>query len=410
MRSKERVIMILLIVLIVFLCGFIVFSLKPFISINLEYNSNNSTNKVSASESSTTSKANKDVAPANKVVQNQIPVVPITHIATPKVVKAVYLTNWVAGSPKLATPIFNLVKKTELNSVVVDIKDSTGRIGFTIPGKEIAELGSIQKRVRDIKSLIYNLHKDGIYVIGRISTFQDPYLTKIRPGWALKKASDGAVWENSKSLAFLDPTNPSVENYILNIALGAYSIGFDEINFDYIRYPSDGDIKNIDYNLKPGETRADNIEKFFEFIHTNMKKNKDIPISVDLFGMTTEVNDDMGIGQVWGKAMPYFDYICPMLYPSHYSTGHLGFANPAEHPYEIISNSLSKAIKKSKAINQNVNKIRPWLQDFDLGAVYDKSMVNTEIKAVYDADLASWTLWSPENKYDNGVLKLENNN
>jgi len=225
-----------------------------------------------------------------------------------------------------------------------------------------------------------------------------------------KKKSDGAIWKNSKGLSFLDPTNKNVYKYILAIALGAYNEGFDEINFDYVRYPSDGDTKNINYNFQKGQTRSNNIENFFKFISTGMKKNKDIPISVDLFGLTTEVKDDMGIGQVWEKALPYFDFISPMIYPSHYSSGHLGYKNPAEYPYEVVyAKALSSAIKRTKLDGQNINKIRPWIQDFNLGAIYNKKMIKLEIKAVYDSGLSSWMLWDPTNRYNSGALKLENN-
>jgi hypothetical protein len=130
-------------------------------------------------------------------------------------------------------------------------------------------------------------------------------------------------------------------------------------------------------------------------------------MSADLFGLTTEATDDMGIGQVWEKAMPYFDFIAPMIYPSHYPPGQDGFKNPAEHPYEIINKALIGAIKKTKLINQPITKIRPWLQDFNLGAKYTADMVKAQMKAVYDNGLTSWMLWNPNNKYTPGALTLE---
>jgi hypothetical protein len=130
-------------------------------------------------------------------------------------------------------------------------------------------------------------------------------------------------------------------------------------------------------------------------------------MSADLFGLTTEATDDMGIGQVWERAYPYFDYLAPMVYPSHYPAGHMGYSNPSTHPYEVINKALISGIAKITKIGGDKNKIRPWLQDFDLGATYTKEMVQAQIKAVYDNGLKSWMLWDPSNKYTPQALKLE---
>ena len=151
------------------------------------------------------------------------------------------------------------------------------------------------------------------------------------------------------------------------------------------------------------------MEEFFKTLSTEVKKDQNIPISADLFGLTTEAKDDMGIGQVWEKALPYFDFLDPMIYPSHYPPGQDGYKNPAEHPYEIINKALQGAVLKTKNANQDINKIRPWLQDFDLGAVYTKEMVDAQIQATYDNGLKSWMLWDSKNKYTPSALKLEVN-
>jgi hypothetical protein len=166
-------------------------------------------------------------------------------------------------------------------------------------------------------------------------------------------------------------------------------------------------MKDINYNLTSGQTRADNIEKFFKYISTELKKDENIPISADLFGLTTEATDDMGIGQVWEKALPYFDFVCPMVYPSHYPSGYSGYKNPALYPYGVINKALISAVAKTKSSGQNIAKIRPWIQDFDLGATYTKDMIKAEIKAVYDNGLNSWMLWDPSNKYTPSALELE---
>lgn len=332
-----------------------------------------------------------------------------SHIETPSAVKAVYISSWVAGSPSFRDAIIKLIDETELNAVVIDIKDSTGRISFGVDDLLVSRYGSSENRIANIHALVEMLHKKNIYIIGRISVFQDPYMTKIKPEWAITKKSDGTVWKDRKGLSFLDPANKNVHDYIIALAHESYRYGFDEINFDYIRYPSDGNLKDINYHLVDGKTRADNIESFFKYLNKEMKKNNNIPMSADVFGLTTEVSDDMGIGQVWEKTFPYFDYLSPMIYPSHYPPGHAGFKNPAAYPYEVIKRALEGAIAKTNAMGGDIQKIRPWLQDFDMGATYTKELVRAQIKATYDVKLTSWMLWDPRNKYTREALLLETN-
>lgn len=386
------------------LCGVIVYYVPSFVSSKVNY--------VSSSDLAGENILNNEIVSDKKIkpeTQIVIPpiIIPVTHIKTPEVVKALYMSSWVAGSEKFRNSLIKMVDDTELNTVVIDIKDSTGRIGFNVDNEEIQKIGSIEKRISNIRQLTNMLHEKNIYIIGRISVFQDPYLTNEKPEWAITKKSDGGIWKDRKGLSFLDPTKPEVHNYILKLALASYEEGFDEINFDYIRYPSDGNMKDIDYRLVEGQTRADNIENFFKFISTEIKKEKNIPISADLFGLTTEAMDDMGIGQVWERALPYFDFLSPMVYPSHYASGYLGYKNPGQYPYEVIYKSISSAIDRTKIANQDIKKIRPWLQDFDIGAVYTKEMIQAQMKALSDLGISSWMLWDPSNKYTLGALKVE---
>jgi len=398
---------ILIISLIFIICGvFIYCKLPKVFSNDIEYNINQDVSQNNDGEKIINDNIEGlDAGDMTSNTSNSL--IPVTHLKTPESVKALYMSGWVAGSNKFRDSLIKIVDETELNTVVVDIKDSTGRISFTTDNPDIQKIGSSENRIKDIKELISLLHSKNIYVVGRISTFQDAYLTKLRPEWAIKKISDGEVWKDRKGLSFLDPTNKNVQQYILNLALYSYGVGFDEINLDYIRYPSDGNIKDINYNLATGETRSDNMEKFFKYFSSEIKKNENIPISGDVFGLTTEAKDDMGIGQVWEKTIPYFDFVCPMVYPSHYPSGHAGYKNPALYPYEVINRALASAIVKTKAINQDVSKIRPWLQDFDMGTTYTKELIKAEMKATYDNGLDSWMLWDPSNKYTPSALKLE---
>lgn len=408
MKSKKGKIRVILGVVVVFLFGVIIYYIPSIVSSRFEYTTNTE-NNIKAVVDNLINEDKIDPVEDGKKEDFEKPIIaPVTHIKTPEVVKAVYISSWVAGSENFRNSIIKLIDETELNAIVIDIKDSTGRIAFNLPNEEIIKLGSIERRISNIRYLTNLLHEKNIYVIGRISVFQDPYLTKVKPEWAITRKSDGAVWKDRKGLSFLDPTKEEVHKYILDIALGSYNEGFDEINFDYIRYPSDGNMKDINYHLKEGEKREDKIEEFFKFISTEIKKEVDIPISADLFGLTTEAFDDMGIGQVWEKAIPYFDFVSPMVYPSHYPSGYMGYKNPSAYPYEVIYRSISAAINRTKEMNEDINKIRPWLQDFDMGATYTKELVRAQMKALNDLGLYSWMLWDPANKYTPGALTIEN--
>lgn len=403
--KKNNIKNFIIIILALIVCGVVVYFIKPVLYTNgVEYNRDQALPSDKVKDNSLI----KDEV--NAVEDIPINQTPISHINTPEKVKALYMSSWVAGSENFRNSLVKIVDQTELNAVVIDIKDSTGRIGFAIDDPYIKEIGSVENRIKNIRSLTNLLHSKGIYIIGRVSVFQDPYLTNLKPEWAIKRMSDGKVWKDRKGLSFLDPTNKEVHKYILTIALDSYNEGFDEINFDYIRYPSDGDMKDINYNLAQGKTRSDNLEEFFKYLSQEIKKAGDIPISADVFGLTTEAKDDMGIGQVWEKIIPHFDFICPMVYPSHYPAGHAGYKNPALYPYEVISRALQGANTKTKAIGENTDKIRPWLQDFDLGATYTKDLVRAQMKATYDNGLDSWMLWDPSNKYTPSALLLETTN
>jgi hypothetical protein len=352
-------------------------------------------------------KGNQDVA--SQIVA--VPLLqPITHISTPKDVKAVYVSAWTAGTPKYRDHIISMIDSTELNSIVIDVKDSTGKISFEVNDPYLKEFGAEERRIRDIRGLTNILHSKNIYIIGRISVFQDSFMANKKPEWSITKKSDGSVWEDRKGLSFMDPANEDVRKYIVAIAKEAYAVGFDEINFDYIRYPSDGNIKDINYRLAEGTTRADNIQKFFENLNKEVKEPDSIPMSADLFGLvTTDTTSDLGIGQVLEKAMPYFDYIAPMVYPSHFAPGWNGFKVPAQKPYETINVSMKKSVERAIAAGFTAEKIRPWLQDFSIKdngyyVKYTPEMVRDQIKGANDAGLTSWMLWDPSNRYSPSAL------
>jgi len=330
----------------------------------------------------------------------------VIHIKTPNSVKGLYMTACVASVPSLRAKLSELFVSTEINSVVIDIKDYSGTISIPTENKELRTNTKIGCYVSDIKDFIASLHDKGVYVIGRITVFQDPYYSKLHPELAVKRASDGAVWKDHKGLSFIDVSAKPYWKYISDLGHEAIALGFDELNFDYIRFPSDGDMTNISYPWSGKLEKKEALRLFFGYLKKQFR-DTGVKLSADLFGMTTTNTDDLNIGQYLEYTLPYFDYLSPMVYPSHYPAGHAGYKNPSQYPYEVINRALKGAILKTTPSGENIKKIRPWLQDFDMGAVYTKEMVQAQIKAVYDNGLNSWMLWDPSNKYTRSALKLE---
>ena len=328
----------------------------------------------------------------------------VTHLPTPEPLKAIYMTSYVAGHKDLRSALMKLIQETELNAVVIDIKDYSGRIAFPVNDPELHSVGASEKRIADLDDFLEELHRKGIYIIGRISVFQDSFLVGKRPAWAVKRESDKTVvWKDYKGVQWLDAGNHEVWEYIVRLAKESYTRGFDELNFDYIRFPSDGNMNDIFYPMSEGRVKAEVIREFFSYLRESLAGTSAI-LSADLFGMTTTNKDDLNIGQILEYALPYFDYISPMVYPSHYPATFLGFANPAANPYEVVKYSMDEAYRRASTTPL---KLRPWLQDFDIGADYDAEKVRAQMKAVYDAGLTSWMLWAPSNRYTKDALLPE---
>lgn len=338
-----------------------------------------------------------------EVKDREISNLSVDHIKTPNSVKAIYMTSCVASTPSLRNKLSELFVNTEINSVVIDIKDYSGRLSIPTKDKELQTNTKAGCFIPDIKDFISSLHKKGVYVIGRITVFQDPYYSKLHPELAVKKASDGSVWKDRKGLSFIDVSAKPYWEYISKISYESIDIGFDELNFDYIRFPSDGNMEDISYPWSKKMEKKEALRLFFGYLKKQFR-DTNVKISADLFGMTTTNTDDLNIGQYLEYALPYFDYVAPMVYPSHYPPTWNGIKNPAEKPYEVVHYSMEKAFERASTTPE---KLRPWLQDFNLGATYTAGMVRAQIKAVYDVGLDSWMLWSASNKYTAGALNAK---
>jgi hypothetical protein len=371
------------------------------------------------------SKANlASVATSTNIPETPIvPVKIIKHKKIPDFVKGIYMTACVAGTPSFRAKLLKLAKETEINSIIIDVKDYTGTVSFKTDHPSFIDNAGTGCKVSDMAEFIETLHNNDIYVIGRITAFQDPYLAKIHPDWAVKKNSDKNInWKDGKGISYIDAGNKEMWKYLVDLGKESYAIGFDEINYDYIRFPSDGDMKDIYFPwsnnilisniarpaigtstpvVKGGKSIV--MRSFFEYLHENFK-DTGIIISADLFGMTATNYDDLNIGQVIEDAAPNFDFVAPMVYPSHYPSGFNGYKNVNEHPYDIVNYSMAIAAKRLVAIGESPLKLRPWLQDNDYPVHYTPEMVRAQIQATYDAGLTSWMLWDAGNTYTQAAL------
>lgn len=377
----------------------------------------------------------------------------ISHVPLPQQVKAIYMTSCVAGTPSFRQKLIALMQETEINSVVIDIKDYSGTISFPpesqewLPAWQEARCGT-----RDMKELVKLLHDNGIFTIARITVFQDSFYAPKHPELAVQR-KDGSVWKDNKGLSFIDVAATEYWDHMIELSKDVYNLGFDEINYDYVRYPSDGPMDNIAFPKSMageyGNDKPANLEAFFKYLnerlsdetlfskyrHENTGRETSTPwTSVDLFGMTTTNTDDLSIGQVIERAAPYFDFIAPMVYPSHYPKSFLGLGNPNDHPYEVVKHAMSSGVDRMTASTTVVNsfvhrpiditnasgtvswtgtyekpvypasKLRTWIQDFDYGGDYDANDVRAQIQASYDSGVMDWMVWAPSNIYTKAAL------
>lgn len=345
----------------------------------------------------------------------------------PEIIRALYLTSWSGGSTKKLNYVIDLAKRSPINAVVIDIKDYSGYVSYDTDVSDLERYGAEEKRILDIDNTIRTLHDAGIYVIARVTVFQDPLLAEARPDLAVQDSrsslEDPTPWKDRKGISWVDSSSREVWDYNIAVARDAIAHGFDEINFDYIRFPSDGNLETMRFSSWD-KTRPmhEVIREFFAYLHERVNE---VPISADLFGLTTTAMDDLGIGQVIEDAYEYFDFVSPMVYPSHYAPGSYGYAKPALYPYEIVYGSLLGAMKRlyppsvliassTTSTTQEIApekkfiaKLRPWLQDFDLGADYTADMIQAQIRATRDAtkdDYVGYMLWAPSNVYTQGGI------
>ncbi|MDR0485977.1 MAG: putative glycoside hydrolase [Elusimicrobiota bacterium] len=314
-------------------------------------------------------------------------------------IRGIHLSSWMSGSGKQNRAVIEMIKKSELNAVVIDLKETDGQIC-------ISDIDSVYKGkisynlIPNLSGFIKELKENNIYIIARIVAFRDNSMPRKDPSLAVKTPS-GAIWTDKNRIAWLDPYNPEAWDYILKIAERASELGFDEIQFDYIRFPTDGDLSTARYSNK-NHSNSESSKAIVSFLkEANRRlKARGVKISIDTFGLTV-TGDDMGIGQKISDMAQWVDFISPMVYPSHYAKGAYGASEPNKAPYRIVYESMKDAVKRIPA-----EKFRPWLQDFTIfNYKYGKDQVRAQIQACYDNGIGSWLLWNPRCIYTVSALK-----
>lgn len=315
--------------------------------------------------------------------------------------KGILMTGYTAGGTRF-DDLLELIERTELNAVVIDIKDERGEISWMPRSKQtrMAGAGFPKIRDRDLAPRIRRLKRSGVYVIGRIVTFQDSFLSRVRPDLAIQNL-DGGLWETRKGLTWLDPYASEAQDYNIALAAEAIELGFDEIQFDYIRFPTDGDTTKMWFGHRDERVPHDVIRDFLERARAQIVP-RGAYISTDLFGLVALVADDLGIGQKLELIAREVDYVSLMVYPSHYNLGEYGIPDPEKDPYKTVSLSLRDAKRRIEGTGA---KLRPWLQDFTLRVPYTPKEVRDQIDATEDLGVNQWLLWNAVNRYSEDALK-----
>ncbi|MFA9462987.1 MAG: putative glycoside hydrolase [Velocimicrobium sp.] len=319
----------------------------------------------------------------------------------PVSVHGIYVTGPKAGSSSM-DELISLVEDTKLNAMVIDVKNDAGEITYKMDLESVKEIGAAKNYITDMPNLIKTLKSKGIYLIARVVAFKDPILAEERPELALK-GKDGSIFRDKSGLAWVNPYETKVWDYLLEVSKQAASLGFDEIQYDYIRFSTDSHMKQVDFGeAAKSKSKEDVITEFTKYMYENLS-NLGVYVSADVYGIVINSPIDQKIvGQNYKNMAENLDYICPMIYPSHYADGSFGVEHPDLDPYAIVNKALNDSVlvlSDTKAAT-----VRPWLQDFTATwlsshQTYGKEQVESQIQAVEDAGYDEWILWNGSNRY-----------
>ena len=346
-------------------------------------------------------------APAETVDEEKNPALSVVSEG----VRGIYISGPVAGDPYMEK-LLALIDETELNAVVIDVKNDEGRLTYRPETGTALEIGACVRYIEDMPALLAGLKEHNIYTIARVAAFKDPVLAKARPELALRHQNGTPVKEGGGA-AWVNPCSPAVWDYLEEVALDAADVGFDEVQFDYVRFPTGRSMDQVDYGVSGEVVRTDVIAQFLEQI-TGSLHERGVLVSADVFGtVITNQADGSLIGQDYVQLASIVDYICPMVYPSHYSSGAFGLDVPDREPYQAVLSALSDSRMALSGQESQHDGVRAWLQDFTATWVeghidYGPEELRAQIQAVYDAGYTDWLLWNAKNSYTaEGLLKAD---
>jgi len=323
-------------------------------------------------------------------------------------VKALYVNAWAFGSSKLSH-LVRLADSTEINAFVVDVKDDTGCLLYASEVQVARDVGATRcVRARDARARLDTLRAHAIYAIARIVVAKDPLLAEHRPQWSVKHR-DGGPWRDRIGSAWVDAYNDSVWIYAAQLAEEAVRLGFDEVQFDYVRFPDEPRemmATAIFPSRRPGETQRAAVRASVAMLVQRLEP-LGVPVTFDIFGLTASATGDLGIGQVWEDFITVADVVLPMVYPSHYYRGSYGYERPNANPYAIVKNALGEALARSRPHAKSAT-IRPFLQAFTLGRRlprYTPHEIREQVRAAEELGITSWVLWNPRSVYQRDALR-----
>ena len=328
-------------------------------------------------------------------------------------IKGLYVNAWAFGSSKL-WQLVRLADETEVNAFVIDVKDDTGCLLYPSSVPTAQQIGANNcVRAKDARARLDTLATHGIYTIARIVVAKDPLLAERKPAWSVKERDTGGLWRDRINIAWVDAYNDSVWIYSAQLAAEAVRMGFQEVQFDYVRFPDEPRERMataIFPSHKAGQTQREAVREHVALLKDRLRP-LGVPVTFDIFGLTASVTTgDLGIGQVWEDFVRVADVVLPMVYPSHYYRGAFGYAWPNGQPYHIVRSALTDALHRSRPLPGSA-EIRPFLQAFTLGRRlprYTPFEIREQIRAAEDLGITSWVLWNPRSVYQRGSLRPKN--
>ena len=354
-----------------------------------------------------TSAASTAVRGDRAVPAESLPVPNAPLVPRPASLRGLYVNRWAALGDRM-WQLIEVAKTTEINALVIDVKDDRGFVLYRsrVPlAREIGADTTMPMRAERVRAVLDTMRAHGIYPIARIVVVKDPLLASTKLEWSIKRrlAPDSA-WLDKNGKPWLDAGQPGVWDYAADLADEAVALGFSEVQFDYVRFPDEKRlVSEAVFPLAQGRVRAQVIRDQLGRLRTRVAA-AGVPMTIDVFGLTTSDTTDMGIGQRWEMFVDRADAVLPMTYPSHYAPGSYGIAVPNAHPYEIITHALHDAKRRTAGIG-GAARIVPWYQDFTLGRPrYGADQVRAQIRAGRDAGFDEWLLWNPGSRYTVAAL------